>query len=55
MNAIPAHVAGVKRLVTCAPKPDGGVEPDGCCLAGISRGVETVYRIGGAQAVAAMA
>ena len=54
MNAIPAQVAGVKRLVICAPTPDGAVNPLVLLAARLS-GVETVYRIGGAQAIAAMA
>jgi histidinol dehydrogenase len=54
MNAIPAQVAGVKRLVICAPTPDGVANPL-VLLAARLAGVDTVYRIGGAQAVAAMA
>ena len=54
MNAIPAHVAGVERLVICAPTPDGKVNPLVLLAARLS-GVDTVYRIGGAQAIAAMA
>jgi histidinol dehydrogenase len=54
MNAIPATVAGVGRLVVCAPTPDGAANPL-VLLAARLAGVETVYRIGGAQAVAAMA
>jgi histidinol dehydrogenase len=54
MNAIPARVAGVERLVICAPTPDGAVNPLVLLAARLS-GVDTVYRIGGAQAVAAMA
>jgi histidinol dehydrogenase len=54
MNAIPAQVAGVGRLVICAPTPDGVVNPLVLLAARIA-GVDTVYRIGGAQAVAAMA
>ncbi|WP_424933492.1 histidinol dehydrogenase [Amaricoccus macauensis] len=54
MNAIPAQVAGVKRLVICAPTPDGAVNPLVLLAARLS-GVDTVYRIGGAQAVAALA
>ncbi|HSF95113.1 MAG TPA: histidinol dehydrogenase, partial [Thermohalobaculum sp.] len=54
MNAIPAQVAGVSRLVICAPTPDGAVNPLVLLAARLS-GVETVYRIGGAQAIAAMA
>jgi histidinol dehydrogenase len=54
MNAIPAQVAGVQRLVICAPTPDGKANPLVLLAAHLS-GVDTVYRIGGAQAVAAMA
>ncbi len=54
MNAIPAKVAGVKRLVICAPTPDGQVNPLVLLAARLS-GVETVYRVGGAQAIAALA
>lgn len=54
MNAIPARVAGVERLVICAPTPDGRVNPLVLLAAQLS-GVETVYRIGGAQAIAALA
>jgi len=54
MNAIPANVAGVENLVICAPTPDGKVNPLVLLAARLS-GVETVYRIGGAQAIAAMA
>jgi len=54
MNAIPAQVAGVENLVMCAPTPDGVVNPLVLLAAQIS-GVDTIYRIGGAQAIAAMA
>ena len=54
MNAIPARVAGVERLVICAPTPDGTVNPLVLCAARLA-GVATVYRIGGAQAIAALA
>ena len=54
MNAIPAQVAGVERLVMCAPTPDGRANPLVLLAAHLS-GVDTIYRIGGAQAVAAMA
>ncbi|MFO1104554.1 MAG: histidinol dehydrogenase [Amaricoccus sp.] len=54
MNAIPARVAGVERLVICAPTPGGAVNPL-VLLAARLAGVETVYRIGGAQAIAALA
>ena len=54
MNAIPAKVAGVKRIIMCTPTPKGGVNPYLLVAADIA-GVDEVYRIGGAQAVAAMA
>ena len=54
MNAIPARVAGVGRLVICVPTPDGVVNPL-VLLAAELAGVDEVYRIGGAQAIAAMA
>jgi len=54
MNAIPAQVAGVERLVICAPTPDGVANPLVLLAARLS-GVDTVCRIGGAQAIAAMA
>ncbi len=54
MNAIPAAVAGVENLVICAPTPEGKVNPLVLLAARLS-GVKTVYRIGGAQAIAAMA
>ncbi|MDO5605230.1 MAG: histidinol dehydrogenase [Paracoccus sp. (in: a-proteobacteria)] len=54
MNAIPARVAGVGRLVVCVPTPRGEINPL-VLLACELAGVDEVYRIGGAQAVAAMA
>ena len=54
MNAIPAKVAGVERLVVVCPTPGGVVNPLVLLAAQIA-GVDTVYRIGGAQAVAALA
>ncbi|MDF0602129.1 histidinol dehydrogenase [Psychromarinibacter sp. C21-152] len=54
MNAVPAQVAGVPRLAMCAPTPDGQVNPLVLLAAKLS-GVGEVYRIGGAQAIAAMA
>ncbi len=54
MNAIPAKVAGVERVVMVAPAPDGRLNP--LVLAAARRaGVDEIYRIGGAQAVAALA
>ena len=54
MNAIPASVAGVERLAICCPTPRGEVNPL-VLLAAQLAGVDVIYRIGGAQAVAAMA
>jgi len=54
MNAIPAKVAGVERLVMVAPAPDGKLSPLVLAAAHIA-GVDEIYRIGGAQAVAALA
>ncbi len=54
MNAIPARVAGVQRLEICVPTPDGVVNPL-VLLAARLTGVETIWRIGGAQAIAALA
>jgi histidinol dehydrogenase len=54
MNAIPAKVAGVDRLVMCVPAPDGALNPAVLAAAKIA-GVDEVLTIGGAQAIAAMA
>jgi histidinol dehydrogenase len=54
MNAIPAKVAGVSRLAITVPTPDGLVNPL-VLLAARLAGVDEVYRIGGAQAIAALA
>ena len=54
MNAIPAKVAGVERLVVVVPTPDGAVNPLVLLAADIA-GVDEGYRIGGAQAIAALA
>lgn len=54
MNAIPARVAGVARIAMCVPAPDGVLNP--AVLAAAQRaGVAEIYRVGGAQAVAALA
>ncbi len=54
MNAVPARAAGVPRVAMCVPTPDGAVNP--LVLAAARRaGVDEVYRIGGAQAIAALA
>lgn len=54
MNAIPAKVAGVARLAITCPTPDGVVNPLVLLAAQIA-GVDEIYRIGGAQAIAALA
>ncbi len=54
MNAIPAKVAGVARLAMVVPAPDGVLNPLVLLAAQIS-GVDEIYRIGGAQAIAALA
>lgn len=54
MNAIPARVAGVERLAMVVPVPDGELNP--LVLAAAERaGIDEIYRVGGAQAVAALA
>ncbi len=54
MNVIPAQVAGVKEIALCVPTPRGEINP--YVMAAIKLlGVKEVYRIGGAQAVGAMA
>ena len=54
MNALPAKVAGVERVVMVVPTPDGAINP--LVLAAAKRcGITEIYRIGGAQAVAALA
>lgn len=54
MNVIPAKVAGVEQLVMCSPAPGGNLNPYILVAADIA-GVSEIYKIGGAQAVAAMA
>ena len=54
MNAIPARVAGVRRIAVCVPSPDGVLNP--LVLAAARRaGITEIYRVGGAQAIAALA
>jgi histidinol dehydrogenase len=54
MNAIPAQAAGVPRIAMCVPTPDGLLNP--LVLAAARRGgISEIYRIGGAQAIAALA
>lgn len=54
MNAVPANVAGVDRIAMVVPTPDGTINP-AVLLAAEIAGVHEIYRIGGAQAVAALA
>jgi histidinol dehydrogenase len=54
MNAVPAKVAGVPRIVMVVPSPDGTLNPLVLAAAKLA-GVDEIYRIGGAQAVAALA
>ncbi len=54
MNALPARVAGVGRVAMAMPTPDGALEPSALAAARIAR-IDEIYRIGGAQAVAALA
>src|SRR5438876_4447819 len=54
MNAVPAQVAGVPRVVMVVPSPDGKLNPLVLAAAHLG-GVSEIYRVGGAQAVAALA
>jgi histidinol dehydrogenase len=53
MNAIPAKVAGVERLAMCVPTPDNHINPLVLAAARVA-GVSEIYRVGGAQAIAAL-
>jgi histidinol dehydrogenase len=54
MCALPAKVAGVRRIVMCTPTPKGSINPYLLVAADIA-GVEEIYRIGGVQAIGALA
>jgi histidinol dehydrogenase len=54
MNAVPARVAGVKRLAMVVPTPGGSLNPAVMAAARIA-GIEEIHRVGGAQAIAALA
>ncbi|SFB67497.1 histidinol dehydrogenase [Butyrivibrio sp. YAB3001] len=55
MNVVPAKVAGVERIIMCTPpQKDGSVNP-GTLVAADIAGVDEIYKVGGAQAIAAMA
>jgi histidinol dehydrogenase len=55
MTAIPARVAGVPEVVLCVPPGDDGTIPSATLAAAALAGVDEVFRVGGAQAIAAMA
>ncbi len=54
MNAVPAKVAGVSRIVMAVPAPEGRINPLVLAAAKLA-GVDEIYRVGGAQAIAALA
>jgi len=54
MNAVPAKVAGVPEVIMVAPAPDGNINPMVLAAAAVA-GVDRVFRIGGSQAIAALA
>lgn len=54
MSAVPARVAGVGEIAMCVPAPPGKTSPE-VLVAAAEAGVDEVYRVGGAQAIAAMA
>jgi len=54
MNAVPARVAGVERVAMVVPTPNGQINPAVLAAAKIA-GINEIYRIGGAQAIAALA
>jgi histidinol dehydrogenase len=55
MTAIPAKVAGVEEVIMCTPSSNGDLPPPVVLIAADIAGVDRVFRIGGAQAIAAMA
>ncbi|OLS37888.1 histidinol dehydrogenase [Bacillus sp. MRMR6] len=55
MNVIPAKVAGVERIVMVSPPDQSGSLPDAVLVAAKEAGVKEIYKIGGAQAIAALA
>lgn len=55
MNALPARAAGVRRVIMCTPpRPDGRIAPAILAAASLA-GIDAIYKVGGAQAIAAMA
>lgn len=55
MNVIPAQVAGVERIVIVSPPNEKGALPDAVLVAASILGIEEIYKVGGAQAIAALA
>lgn len=55
MNIVPAKVAGVERIVMCTPPGKDGKAPAGSIVAADIAGADEIYKVGGAQAIAAMA
>lgn len=55
MNCVPAKLAGVQNIIICTPPSKDGRIPDGILAAAKVAGVDKVYKVGGAQAIAAMA
>lgn len=55
MTVIPARIAGVERIVCCTPPAGDGSVPDAVLVAADMAGAHEIHRVGGAQAVAAMA
>jgi histidinol dehydrogenase len=55
MNVIPAQVAGVKRIVITSPPNQQGTLPAGVLVAAKELGIAEIYKVGGAQAIAALA
>ncbi|GKU83329.1 histidinol dehydrogenase [Niallia sp. NCCP-28] len=55
MNVMPAHVAGVKRIVMVSPPGENGEIPSAVLVAAHIAGVKEIYKVGGAQGVAALA
>lgn len=55
MNCVPAKLAGVQNIIICTPPSKDGRIPDGILAAAKVAGADKVYKVGGAQAIAAMA
>lgn len=55
MNVIPAQVAGIKRIVLVSPPNQEGTLPAGVLVAAKELGIDEIYKVGGAQAIAALA